>query len=328
LRTDAQGGTVHQLLEAHRSKRSKKMDYRIKGVFAAVATPLTPDHAVDTPRLIAQCRRLLDRGCHGLALLGSTGEATSFSQSERKAILETVLASGIAPQTILLGTGLPAIGDTIELTRHALDLGVTDFLVLPPFFYKNLSDDGLVASYRHLIETVADQRLALVLYHIPQFSGIPITHASIEQLRRHYPEIVVGLKDSSGQRESGLAFIENHPGFGVLAGADPLMLPFLRAGGAGAITGLANIASASLRIIYDHADQPAFAEQVQAAQTYIEALRAISTAYPPMAAIKTITAALLDDPTWRRMRPPLSALNEADYHAILQKLAESPVCPD
>ncbi len=303
------------------------MNYRVKGVFAAVATPLTPDFAVDTPRLIAQCRRLLDQGCHGLALLGSTGEATSFSQSERKMILEAVLASGIAPSAILLGTGLPAIGDTIELTRHALNLGVTDFLVLPPFYYKNLSDDGLVASYRHLIESVADKRLAVVLYHIPQFSGIPITHASIEQLRRHYPENVVGLKDSSGQRESGLAFIENHPGFGVLAGADPLMLPFLRAGGAGAITGLANIASACLRMIYDHAEQPDSAARVQAAQTYIEALRAISASYPPMAAIKTITAALLNDPTWRRMRPPLSALNDADNRAMMQKLAELPACP-
>jgi 4-hydroxy-tetrahydrodipicolinate synthase len=303
------------------------MNYRVKGVFAAVATPLTPDHTVDMPRLIAQCQRLLDQGCHGLALLGSTGEATSFAQSERKTILEAVLAAGIAPQQILLGTGLPAIGDTIDLTRHALKLGVTDFLVLPPFYYKNLSDDGLVASYRHLIDSVADPRLALLLYHIPQFSGIPITHASIEQLRRYHLENVVGLKDSSGQRESGLDFIANHPGFGVLAGADPLMLPFLRAGGAGAITGLANIASASLRIIFDHATKPESAEQVQTAQVYLEALRAISAAYPPMAAIKTITAALLNDPTWRRMRPPLTALNDVDYSAISQKLADLPASP-
>lgn len=298
------------------------MNYRVKGVFAAVATPLTPDLAVDMPCLIAQCQRLLDQGCHGLALLGSTGEATSFAQSERKAILEAVLAAGIAPQQILLGTGLPAIGDTIDLTRHALKLGVTDFLVLPPFYYKNLSDDGLVASYRHLIDSVADPRLALLLYHFPQFSGIPITHASIEQLRRHHLENVVGLKDSSGQHDSGLAFITKHPGFGVLAGADPLMLPFLRAGGAGAITGLANIASASLRIIFDYATKPESAEQVQAAQDYLEALRALSAAYPPMAAIKTIIAALLNDPTWRRMRPPLTALNDADYRIITQKLAE------
>lgn len=303
-------------------------DFQIKGVFAAVATPLCPDNTVDVTRLIAQCQRLLRHGCHGLALLGSTGEATSFSQSERKDILETVLAAGIEPSAILLGTGLPAMGDTIDLTRHALDRGVTHFLVLPPFYYKNLSDDGLVASYRQLIDRVADPRLRLLLYHIPQFSGIPITHTSIKPLRDQYPDIVVGLKDSSGQLNSGLDFITNHPGFAVLAGADPLMLPLLRAGGAGAITGLANIASASLRIIFDHWAETECAEPVQTAQTYLEGLRAISTAYPPMAAIKAITAAILNDPAWRQMRPPLTALTDADYQRITARLAAMPSHPD
>ena len=302
-------------------------DFQIKGVFAAVATPLCSNNTVDTGRLIAQCRRLLDHGCHGLALLGSTGEATSFSQSERKDILETVLAAGIEPATILLGTGLPAIGDTIDLTRHALDRNVTNFLVLPPFYYKNLSDEGLVGSYRRLIEMVADPRMRLLLYHIPQFSGIPITHGAIAQLRKPYPDIVVGLKDSSGTLNSGLDFITNHPGFAVLAGADPLMLPLLRAGGAGAITGLANIASANLRLIFDHWDENAFAERVQAAQKYLEGLRAISTAYPPMAAIKAITAAILDDRVWRQMRPPLSALTDADYQMIDAQLEALPLSP-
>ena len=151
-------------------------DLPITGVYCASVTPVTSDLAPDHAAFVAHCRRLLEQGCDGVALLGTTGEANSFSVSERTAVLEAVIAGGIKPNQLLPGTGVAAFTDTIALTRHALSVGVDTVVMLPPFYYKNVSDDGVYAAYSEIIQRIGDKRLKIVLYHIPQMSMQTISH--------------------------------------------------------------------------------------------------------------------------------------------------------
>ena len=226
--------------------------HRITGVFSAAATPLTADNTPDLALFIDHCRQLLAEGCHGVALLGTTGEANSFSGAERRAILEAAVKAGIPADRLLPGTGVVAIPETVELTRHALSLGVTKVVMLPPFYYKGISDDGLFAAYSQVLEKVADTRLQVILYHIPQVSGVPLTIPLIGRLIAAFPETVVGIKESAGDFNNMQAIIAAYPSFSVLAGADPLLLPLMKAGGAGCITATSNLVADSLRTVYDH----------------------------------------------------------------------------
>ena len=170
----------------------------IRGVFCAASTPVTSTGDVDTARFIAHTKNLLADGCNGVALLGTTGEANSFSIAERKALLEAAVSSGIASAHLLPGTGLCAIADTVDLTRHALSLGVTQVVMLPPFYYKNVSDEGVFNAYARIFDSIADDSLRVILYHIPQMSAVPISQGLIERLLKTYPHTVVGIKDSAG----------------------------------------------------------------------------------------------------------------------------------
>jgi 4-hydroxy-tetrahydrodipicolinate synthase len=284
----------------------------IKGVFCASVTPVTNDLAPDHAAFVAHCRHLLAEGCDGIALLGTTGEANSFSGSERKALLEAVVAGGIDPERLLPGTGVTAWTETIELTRHALSLGVTRVVMLPPFYYKSISDDGLFASYAEIVERIGDARLRVVLYHIPQFSAVPITFPVIERLRARYPATFIGIKDSSGDFANMSALVERFPGLSVLAGADPLMLPLLRKGGAGCITATSNLVAGDLAFIYRHHADPARAAEVEAAQARVVAARTRVSQFAQIASIKTLLARSTDHPMWRNVRPPLLPLTAAE----------------
>src|SRR3954447_12867218 len=236
------------------------------GVFSAALTPLTADLAPDHARFTAHCRRLLEEGCDGIALLGTTGEANSFSTGERQALLEAAVAAAIAPDRLLPGTGVTALTETVALTRHALSLGVATVVMLPPFYYKGVSEDGLFASYAEVVERVADPRLRVVLYHIPQVSAVPITFPVIERLRAAFPGTFAGIKDSSGDFANMTAPGQRFPGLAVLAGPAPLMLPLLRKGGAGCITATSNLVAADLAFVFCHFDEPGRAGEVEAAQ--------------------------------------------------------------
>lgn len=286
------------------------------GVFCAAVSPvhadLTPDHAA----LAAHCRTLLDEGCDGVALLGTTGEANSFSAAERRAMLEAVVGSGIAPDKLLPGTGVASFMETVELTRHALSLGVSTVVMLPPFYYKNVTDDGLFAAYAATVERVADPRLRVVLYHIPQFSAVPIPAPVIARLREGFPGVFVGLKDSSGDLANMVSLVRTFPGFAVLAGADPLMLPLLREGGAGCITATSNLVAADLAFIHrNHAD-PAQAEAVEAAQARVVAARGRVSRFAQIASIKALIARRTGHAGWGNVRPPLLPLTPAEAEAL------------
>ena len=284
----------------------------ITGVFCASVTPVTADLAPDHAAFAAHCRRLLEQGCDGVALLGTTGEANSFSTTERRALLDAAITGGIAPERLLPGTGVTAWTETLELTKHALSLGVNRVVMLPPFFYKGISDDGLFAVYAEIVERIGDRRLQVVLYHIPQFSAVPITFPVIERLRQRYPSVFIGIKDSSGDFNNMTALVERFPGLSVLAGADPLMLPLLRKGGAGCITATSNLVAKDLSFIYRNYADPAQERAVEEAQQRVVAERARVSRFAQIASIKALIARQTGHRTWSLMRPPLLPLTETE----------------
>jgi 4-hydroxy-tetrahydrodipicolinate synthase len=299
-------------------------NHKITGVFSAAATPLNADNSPDLGLFTEHCKRLLDEGCHGVALLGTTGEANSFSVSERRTILEAALKSGIPADKLLPGTGVVAIQETVELTKHALSLGVTKVVMLPPFYYKGVSDDGLFAAYSQILEKVADSRLQVILYHIPQVSGIAISVPLIGRLVEAFPDTIVGIKESAGDFNNMQAIIAAYPGFSVLAGADPLLLPLLKAGGAGCITATSNLVADSLRSVYDNVGDEARAAAVDAAQARINAFRTLSNSYVQIPTIKAMIGLKTGNPAWRRTRAPLMPIGDADYAALSESYAQLP----
>ena len=300
------------------------MSFAISGVNCAAATPLNADLSPDLGLFVAHCRHLLAHGCDGIALLGTTGEANSFSLLERRSILEAALNAGINPDRLIPGTGVAAAPETIELPRHALSLGVTHVVMLPPFYYKGVSDEGLFASYARIIEAIGDSRLKIVLYHIPQVSGVPLSLSLIGRLIAAFPDTVVGIKDSAGDLANMQAIVAAHPGFSVLAGADPLLLPLLKSGGAGCITATSNLVADSLRVVYDGFDDSARSADVEAAQARINAWRTLSNSYVQIPTIKAMLALQTSEPGWLRVRPPMLPLAEADLVALRSKFAALP----
>jgi 4-hydroxy-tetrahydrodipicolinate synthase len=288
-----------------------------RGVFSAALTPLDAEGAPDHAAFLRHARRLLDQGCDGIALLGTTGEANSFTVAEREALLEATVAGGIDPAQLLPGTGVAALPDTIRLTRHALGCGVTTVVMLPPFYYKGVADDALFACYAEVVERLADPRLRIVLYHIPPMSAVPIPFGVIARLRARYPGTFAGIKDSSGDLANMQALVREFPGLAVLAGADPLMLPLLAAGGAGCITATSNLVAADLAFVFAHHADPARAEAVAAAQARIVAARNRASRFPQIASLKALLAAATGEPGWKRLRLPLLPLTESEEVALL-----------
>jgi len=291
------------------------------GVFSAALTPLDAELAPDHARFVDHCRYLLDEGCDGIAMLGTTGEANSFSVAERTALLEAVVAAGIAPRRLLPGTGVAALSDTIALTRHALSVGVDTVVMLPPFYYKNVTDDGIFASYSEVVQRIGDARLKVVLYHYPQMSAQPISHALIERLRKTYPAVFTGIKDSSGDFANMTAMVERFPGFAVLGGADPLMLPLLRKGGAGCITATSNLVARSLAYVYKHSRDSDDDAALKAAQARIVKARELVSRFPQMASLKALVAERTGHSGWQRLRPPLESLPPAQVKELLADAA-------
>jgi len=289
----------------------------LSGVFAAVLTRQTAGGSPDLDGLVRHCRWLLENGCDGLAVLGTTGEANSFSVDERIAIMEALAEAGIPGSTLMPGTGCCAVPDTVALTKRAVELGAAGVLALPPFYYKGVGDDGLVAAFSEVIERVGDGRLRLYLYHFPQMSGVPFPFTVIERLLKRYPDTLAGMKDSSGDLDNMAGAAKAFPGFEVFSGADDLFHPLLKAGGVGCITACCNIASALLGELYaswKEAGAEALHEQATA-------VRRVCASYPLVPALKETMARHTGDDGWRVMRPPLMALKDADARDLGDKLA-------
>jgi 4-hydroxy-tetrahydrodipicolinate synthase len=291
----------------------------LEGVLAPVLTPFDEQLEVDLPRWIAHCRWLLANGCSGLAIFGTTSEANSLSVDERERSLDAALEAGIAPSLLLPGTGCSALPDTVRLTRKAVRAGCAGVLVLPPFYYKGVSEEALFRSYAAVIDRVADPRLRLFLYHIPQMTQVPISLAMIERLRAAYPEVVAGIKDSSGDWGNTKSMLESLPGFRIFVGSERFLLRNLRAGGAGCITATANVNARAIDTLYREWRSPAAA----ALQDALDNLRGIFEQQPPIAGLKAALAHFRGDPGWRALRPPLLPLAPAQEEKLLAALQQA-----
>jgi 4-hydroxy-tetrahydrodipicolinate synthase len=293
---------------------------KIRGVWCPVLTPVDEELRPEPRRFVAHARWLLEQGCHGLGVFGTTGEANSFSVDERIELLEAAVSGGLPPQRLMVGTGCCALTDTVRLTRHALDLGISDILALPPFYYKGNSDEALFSSFDLVVQRLGTADFRLFLYHFPKLSGVPITPGLIERLRTAYPESVAGVKDSSGDWENTKLLIERFPELSIFPGAETYLLPALEIGGAGCITASANVNPAPIRAVFDaHA---AGEGSARAKQQEIAEIRSLLQAHPMIPAMKFILADARDDQAWRRVRPPMLALADTEGRAMLGELRD------
>lgn len=293
------------------------MTPRIRGVLAPVLTPFLPDLSPDVGRFVAHCRWLIGQQA-GLAIFGTNSEAASVGLSERLALTDALLAAGVPASRMMPGTGACALPDAVTLTRHAVHSGAAGCLVLPPFFFKGVSDEGLFAYYAELIERVGDARLRVYLYHIPQMSGVPITLKLIEMLRKRYPDTVVGAKDSSGVWENTQAMLDHHArdGFDVFPASESTLSRALPLGAAGCISATVNMNPAGIHAVYRGWDQPVG----PSLQAKADEIRQIFQALPMIPAMKHAVAQYTDDADWATVRPPLVKLDAAQSAQLMAQL--------
>jgi len=294
---------------------------KVQGVWCAVLTPFDAAGLPDHSRLAQHVRRILAAGVDGIALFGTTGEGQSLSLNERRAGLDALLAAGIAPERILAGTGCASLPETVELTRHAVQATCAGALVLPPFFFKEVTDEGVFASYAHIIDGVGDARLQLYLYHIPQVSGVAISPTVIERLAAAYPAILAGIKDSECNLDHTRRLLFRFRELAIFVGFEPHLPAALAAGGAGTICGIANLFPRLLRRLYDNALDARHEDDLKRIETFI----AVLERYPLFAAFKALQAELSGDPGWAALRPPLVALDSSARLAWLAEVAGSGV---
>lgn len=289
----------------------------IRGVLAPVVTPFDEHLEPDVARLAGHCRWLLDGGCHGLAVFGTTSEANSLSVDERIALLDGLVAAGIDPQRLVVGVGCCALTDTARLAAHAVDAGCAAVLMLPPFYYKDVSAEGLFRAIAQTIERVGRDKLRICLYHIPPVAQVGFSIELTGRLIHEFPGIVTGMKDSSGDWNHTREVIDTFPGFDVFSGNELSLLANLRHGGAGCITATANVNPGPVRVLFDRRDGP----DAKALQRQVAATRTIIAEYPVIAALKAIIADYSSDEAWCRVRPPLVDLSDAGRESLLASLS-------
>ncbi|MBR9970343.1 dihydrodipicolinate synthase family protein [Magnetospirillum sulfuroxidans] len=277
---------------------------RITGVLAPVLTPFDRKLTSDPKRFVAFARVLASLGI-GLAPFGTTSEGNSLSVAEKLDLLDALATAGIDMGQVMPGTGTCALPDTVELSRRAVRLGCGGVLMLPPFYYKGMADDGLFRSYSEVIQRVGDKNMRLYLYHFPRQSGVPLSLPLIERLLKAYPGVVAGIKDSSGEFSNMEAMIRAFPGFDVFTGTEALMLKVLRIGGAGCISANANVNGAAMVELFRKWREP----EAEGLQEALTAFRVATQDFPLVPLLKTLVARASGDQSWRVTRPPLLDLS-------------------
>ncbi len=290
---------------------------KLDGILAPVITPFDAEFKPDAARLIDHCQWLVEQDI-GLSPFGSSSEGNSLSVDEKIELLAQLVEAGLPPSRMMPGTGCCALTDSLRLTGAAVNAGCAGVLMLPPFFYKGLTDDDLYGYFSTVIDQLGDSRLKIYLYHIPQVSNVPITLTLIERLLKAYPDSIAGMKDSSGIWDNMQAVLENFQpqGFDLFSGQDDYLLPTLRGGGRGAILGSANFNPRQSLAIFR---QPA-ADDAEARQQDLSAVWAVIQSYPLFPAMKAAVAYVRGDDAWRRPRPPLTGLDDASYAHMVEAL--------
>jgi 4-hydroxy-tetrahydrodipicolinate synthase len=292
--------------------------FPFSGVHAAAVTPLKANGAPDLDAWPQLLGFLAERGCHGALLLGTTGEGPSFSFDERVAIWRAAAAARPQGFVLMAGTGTPSLAETVALNQTAFDLGYEAVVVLPPYFFRNASEDGLFNWFLQVIEKSVPQGGWLLGYHIPAVSGVALSVKLLQRLNTVFPSRFGGLKDSSGDLNSAKAFIAGLPGKSVFVGNDKLLADGLFAGAAGSITALANTCSPEARAVYDAFQRGEGTDELQAK---LDAARSAMDAMPTAPAyLKTMLQAKHGLPLW----PVRAPLQDFSTEQTKNALAASP----
>jgi 4-hydroxy-tetrahydrodipicolinate synthase len=289
---------------------------RLSGLLAPVCTPFREDLTPDPRRLTEHCRWLLSQNA-GLAVFGTNSEANSLSVEEKIELLDHLVDAGIDTARLMPGTGHCALTDTVRLTAHAVSLGCAGTLILPPFYYKDVSDDGLYAGFAEVIDRVGDENLRIYLYHIPPIAQVGISMQLVERLVKNYPKTVVGIKDSSADWNNTDALLKlGLDDFRVFAGSENFLLRNMQGGGAGCISATANINPAAIHALFENWES----DQAEAMQSELDAVRAVVQRNPVIPALKATIGSYRDDSQWRNVRPPLVSLSADQTRELLSGL--------
>src|SRR5438876_7225104 len=307
------------------------MSQRIRGVLAPVVTPFKSDLAPDNQRFIAHCKWLLSQNC-GLAVFGTNSEANSLAVEERAMLLDELVAAGVDPSRMMPGTGCCSITETVKLTAHAIQHGCAGVLMLPPFYYKDVSEEGLYRYFSEVVQRVGDTRLKIYVYHIPSVAIVSVTPRLIERLLKAYPNAIAGMKDSSGDWNNTKTFLEAFAdnGFDVFVGSESFLLANMRSGGAGTISATANVNPRAIHELYSELAVAPKAFGAVSADLDLEALQArlnvvrevfSNKKFPSMiAALKQAIAIYTNDQEWTRVRPPLIELTTEQAKLLATEL--------
>jgi 4-hydroxy-tetrahydrodipicolinate synthase len=276
----------------------------LRGVFAAIATACDAENEIDIPRSLSLARFLLDNGCDGLNVLGTTGEAASFSVEQRKRLMSAYREQGLPMQRLMVGTGASALADAIALTRHAADLGFAGALLLPPFYYKGPPADGLAAYIDAIAAETSDKPIPLYLYHFPAMSAVPWPIELIRRLRDTHGSRIAGLKDSSGDMPYARAATTVGPDFAVFPSTEAVLIDAREGAFAGCISATANLNADLCGRAWRSGDKAALEEAV--------AIRKLFDGKPLVSGVKSLLAHIHGDPSWARTMPPLAVFSAAD----------------
>lgn len=286
----------------------------LHGHFPAMLTPVSANGALDTACAIAHAKHLLAAGCDGVALFGTTGEGPAFTNAERKGLLEAMLASGLTPQQLVVTISTCALADAIDLGRHAAAQGCHQQMFMPPFYFRQPRDAGIVEAVSQVVRGIDDQGLKLLLYHIPALSSVEFDHRSISKLVERHPGQVVGVKDSSGSLEHGLALAHAFPELSILIGAEAHVAAVMLAGGSGSINGLANISPALMSRVIAAPSQ--VSPEDENLIHHLLALLGILPGMPFVSVYKTMLAEQTGIDAWLHVRAPLSALEPSEEQTV------------
>jgi 4-hydroxy-tetrahydrodipicolinate synthase len=293
---------------------------RIKGVLSPVVTPFKSDLSPDRERFVTHCKWLMSHNC-GLAVFGTNSEANSLAADERMTMLDAVVAAGVNTSRMMPGTGCSSITETVKLTSHAVKHGCAGVLMLPPFYYKGVSEEGLYRHYSEVVQRVGDARLKIYLYHIPPVAVVGITPGLVERLLKAYPNAIAGMKDSSGDWNNTKIFLDAFAkhGFDVFVGSESFLLANMKNGGVGTISATANVNPGAIHKLYSEW-QNADAEQQQQRLNLVR--DTIGKKYVMISALKQTIAIYADDPAWGRVRPPLVELTADQAKSLAAELKE------
>ena len=277
----------------------------LPAVLAPVISPFNSNGRIDVAKLLKQCQWLKANDV-GIAIFGTNSESNSISVAEKLEVLEKLIIGGVDPKTMMPGTGACSVDETALMTSAAVKAGCAGVLMLPPFYYKDVSDDGLFAYFSEVIEKVGDSALQIYLYNIPPMTKISMSLGLLERLITTYPNTIAGMKDTSGDWSYTEAVLKQFAprGFRMFVGNELFLLRTMRASGYGCISSMANIDPRRIAYLAAHW-QDSNAEQLQAD---IDTLRACLVPFPTVPTMKAVIARFSNDPEWARVRPPLVSL--------------------